>query len=257
MPEPSTALITGASAGLGAEFARQLAARGDRLILVARRRERLEALGAELEAAHGIEVHVLTADLAESSSPQRLFDEVGALGLQVDVLVNNAGTAGPDLLKERDWERQAAFFQLMMGSVAHLCHLFIPPMQERGHGRVINVASFAGRISRKAGANYGPAKAWMIALSEELALIGREHGVHVTALCPGFVHTEFHAAGGMEHVKQKLPGWLWYEADVVVREGLDAVEAGRSVQVSGRLYRFADLLVRTPLLRAFIALAAR
>lgn len=252
-----TALITGASAGLGAEFARQLAARGDHLILVARRRERLEALAGELEQAHGITVHVLTADLADPASPQQLFDEVAQLGLQVDVLVNNAGAAGPDLLAERDWVAQAAFHQLMMGSVAHLCHLFLPPMQERGYGRVVNVASMAGRLTRKAGGNYGPTKAYVIALSEELALMVREDGVNVSALCPGFTHTEFHAEGGAAQMKRKLPAWIWYDADVVVREGLQAVEAGRSLQISGRLYRIADQLVRTPLLRPFLALAAR
>ncbi|MCA9566371.1 MAG: SDR family oxidoreductase [Myxococcales bacterium] len=254
---PRTALITGASAGLGAEFARQLAARGDRLILVARRAEKLEALAAELKGGHGIDVHVLPGDLSEPGCPVALFEGVQALGLQVDVLINNAGASGPDLLAERDWARQRAFFELMMTSVAHMCHLFVPPMAERGYGRVVNVASMAGRITRAAGANYGPSKAYVIAMSQELALLVRDRGVHVSALCPGFTHTEFHEAGGVQHVKDRLPGWIWYDADVVVREGLEAVEAGRALQISGRLYRWADLLTSTPFLRPFLDLARR
>jgi short-subunit dehydrogenase len=238
--------VTGASAGLGVEFARQLAGRGLDLLLVARREERLKEVAAELS---GVDVRIFAADLAERAAPAALERFVSEQGLRIDWLVNNAGSAGPALLAERDWERQAEFFELMMLSVAQLCHRFLPPMLERGFGRVVNVASFAGRVARPAGANYGPAKAYLIALSEELALELRGTGVHVSALCPGFVHTDFHATAGLLDMKRRLPGFLWYDAETVVREGLDAVERGKPIQISGRLYRFLDPLVQSVWLR--------
>ncbi len=249
-----TALITGASAGLGAEFARQLAARGHDLLLVARREERLKDLARELGAAHGVRVEVFAADLAEPEAPARIEAIAAERGLTIDWLVNNAGVAGPHLLKDRDWSAQARFFELMMLSVAQLCHRFIPPMQQRGFGRVINVSSFAGRLARPAGANYGPAKAYLVALSEELALLLKGSGVHVSALCPGFTHTEFHEVAGLMDMKRGLPGFLWYDAATVVREGIEAVERGQPIRVSGRLYRWLDPFAQSvwvrPLLKA-------
>lgn len=247
-----TALVTGASAGLGVEFARQLAARGVGLLLVARREERLKALALELGEQHGVRVDVFAADLAEPEAPARIEAFVRARGLQIDWLVNNAGVAGPDLLEDRDWSEQRRFFDLMMISVAELCHRFVPGMRERGFGRVINVSSFAGRLARPAGANYGPAKAYLVALSEELALVLRGSGVHVSALCPGFTHTEFHEAAGLMDMKRGLPGFIWYDAETVVREGLAAVERGKPIQVSGRIYRWLDPLAQSVWLRPLL-----
>ncbi len=246
-----TALVTGASAGLGAAFARLLAERGDRLVLVARREERLRELATTLERDHGVEVVVEPLDLAVPGSPRQLYDRLQERGIGVDVLINNAGVAGPHLLEDRDWERQAAFYELMIRSVAHLCHLFVPPMVERGYGRVLNVASVAGRITRAAGINYGPSKAWMIAMSQEMDLVVRDRGVYVCALCPGFTHTEFHDVAGLDAMKRGLPAWMFYDAEVVAREGLDALERGRRVYLSGRLYRWVDPLLRTPLAQPF------
>lgn len=249
------ALITGASAGLGSEFARQLAARGIDLLLVARREHKLKELGAELSSAHGIEVATVAADLADPGAPERIEDFCREQGIAVDWLVNNAGIAGPDLLEDRDWAAQASFYELMITSVANLCHRFVPAMRERGFGRVINVASFAGRISRPAGCNYGPAKAFVIALSEELNLTLSGSGVNVSALCPGFVHTEFHETAGLQEMKEGMPAFLWYDAPTVVREGIDAVERNRAVHVSGRLYRWVDPIAQSvwtrPILKAF------
>jgi hypothetical protein len=246
------ALVTGASAGLGAEFARQLAARGQDLLLVARREERLAELARELGAAHGVRADVFAADLAEPEAPARIERFAAERGLQIDWLVNNAGVAGPDLLADRDWSVQARFFELMMLSVAQMCHRFIPPMRERGFGRVINVSSFAGRLARPAGANYGPAKAYLVALSEELALLLRGSGVHVTALCPGFTHTEFHEVAGLMDMKRALPGFVWYDAATVVREGIAAVERDKAIWVSGRIYRWLDPLAQSVWLRPLL-----
>lgn len=244
--------MTGASAGLGLEFARQLAARGCDLLLVARREERLRALADELAARHGARAEVCAADLADRAAPAAIEAFARERGLAVDYLVNNAGVAGPHLLDDRDWEAQARFLELMMVSVAQMCHRFVPAMRERGFGRVVNVSSFAGRLARPAGANYGPAKAYLVALSEELALVLRGSGVHVTALCPGFVHTDFHEVAGLMEMKRRLPGWLWYDAETVVREGLAAVERGRAVCVSGRLYRLLDPLAQSPVTRPLL-----
>ena len=249
-----TALVTGASAGLGTEFAEQLAAGGCDLLLVARREDRLRALADQLAAKHGAKVAVFAADLADRAAPAAIEAFAAEQAIAVDWLVNNAGIAGPHLLDDRDWPAQAAFFELMMISVAQMCHRFVPPMRARGFGRVINVSSFAGRLSRPAGANYGPAKTYLIALSEELALTLRGTGVNVSALCPGFVHTEFHEAAGLMEMKKKLPGFVWYDAPTVVREGIDAVERGKPVYVSGRLYRWLDPIAQSvwtrPLLKA-------
>jgi len=235
-----TALITGASAGLGIEFARQLAARGFDLLLIARREDRLKETAREIEEAHGATVHTFAADLSRRTAPAAIADFAREAGLDIDYLVNNAGSAGPNLFEEPDWEVQADFLELMMLSVTQMCHHFIPAMCTRGYGRVINVASFAGRIARPAGAHYGPSKAYLIALSEELALDLAGSGVHVSALCPGFTHTEFHERADLKEMKRGLPGWMWYDAETVVREGIEAVERGRPIQVSGRLYRWLD-----------------
>ena len=240
MSRGRTALITGASAGLGAEFARQLASKNYNLVLVARRRERLETLATELRSRYGIACEVVTADLVDPEAPTNLYETLQAKNIEIDYLVNNAGTAGPGLLDEPDWSKQRDFYQLMMISVAHLCHLFVPPMRERGFGRVINVASVAGRVPRADGCNYSSCKAYVVALSESLAVTLAGTGVNVCALCPGFTHTEFHEAAGMMDMKNSLPKWLWYPAETVVAEGIQAVEKGKSVYVSGRLYRWVD-----------------
>ena len=249
---PQTALITGASAGLGAEFAKQLGHRGYDLILVARRREKLKQVAESLAKETGRQVETVSADLAQPDAPREIWEYVQSQGIRVDYLVNNAGSAGPHLLEEAEWEPQATFLELMMLSVTHMCHHFIPPMRERGFGRVINVSSFAGRLPRPAGAHYGPSKAYLVALSEELSLILGGSGVHVSALCPGFTHTDFHSSAGLDEMKAGLPHFLWYDAETVVREGIEAGEANKPILVSGRLYRWLDPLAQSVLFRRLI-----
>ena len=250
-----TALVTGASAGLGVEFARQLAERGYDLLLVARREDRLKEVATDLAGSFGIEVKTFAADLSAPSAPEEIFEFADREELEISYLVNNAGSAGPDLLEDRDWGEQARFFELMMTSVGHMCHLFIPPMQKRGFGRVINIASFAGRLARQAGSNYGPAKTYVIALSEELSLTVQKDGVHVSALCPGFTHTDFHEAADLMEMKRSLPDFIWYDAETVVRDGIEAAERNQAIMVSGRIYRWLDPLAQSvwirPLLKAF------
>jgi len=236
----STALITGASAGLGAEFARQLAAKGNDLVLVARRGERLAALAQELAATYGVQAHVLVADLQSPQAPAELVDQLEGRNLSIDILINNAGSAGPDLLQDRDWPEHRGYIELMMTSAAALTHLLVPGMVERGHGQVLNVASVAGRLMRANDTTYGPAKAYLIALSEALASSLKGTGVQVMALCPGFTRTEFHSEPHMHALRDAIPAWLWYDAKTVVAEGLRALARGRVVYSSGRLYRLID-----------------
>ena len=247
-----TALVTGASAGMGAEFARQLAGRGLDLLLVARRSERLRELADRLVRDTGVRADVFVADLSASESPARIFDYVRDRGLHVDFLVNNAGSAGIDFLEDRRWTKQADYLELMMISVAQMCHLFVPFMCEKGYGRVINVASVAGRIARASDLNYGPSKAYVVAFSESLDLSVRASGVRVCALCPGFTHTDFHEVAGMMERKERMPKFIWYDASVVVKDGLKAVDRGKSVYISGRLYRWLDPLLQSVWTRRLI-----
>ncbi len=246
MTEPRV-LITGASAGLGAEFARQLASRGKNLILVARRTEPMEKLAHELSDEFNIAIDIIQADLSDPGATSRLFADVRERGLEVDYLINNAGAVGPDLLSDRDWPAQQAYIELMMTSVAGMCHHFIPPMVERGFGRVLNVASVAGLVSLSGDTSYGPTKAYLVALSKGLAATVRGRGVNVLALCPGFTHTDFHLSDELTRMKTNSPAFIWYDADVVIREGLAALERGKSQYISGRLYRFLVPVLRSPL----------
>lgn len=248
-----TALITGASAGLGSEFARQLAARNLNLVLVARREEPMHALARQLREAHGIRVEVLQADLSDAAAPAGLFEETRARGLDIDYLVNNAGSEGPDLIRHRDWPACRDYLELMMMSVAAMCHCFVPPMLERGFGRVLNVASVAGLIAVTGDYTYGPTKSYIVTLSKGLSSALRDDGVLVSALCPGFTHTDFHASEKLTKMKRATPGFIWYDAGIVVREGLLALEKGRDVCTSGRLYRFLVPLLRSPLSRRIVS----
>ena len=241
------ALITGASAGLGREFARQLAAGGKDLILVARRTEPMQTLAGELRDTHKVDVDVMQADLSDPAAPGVLFESVCERGLEVDCLVNNAGSSGPDMLRVNDWQAARDYLELMITSVVAMCHFFIPPMRERGHGRVLNVASVAGMLAAPGDYSYGPTKAHVIAFSRGLSSALRSDGIHVTALCPGYTHTDFHASEKLTRMKRSLPKFIWYDADVVVREGLEALDKGRAVCISGRLYRYLVPLLRSPL----------
>ena len=249
-----TALITGASSGLGLEFARQLDGRVSHFILVARRGQKLQAFAASLSTPSTIIEH----DLSLADSHGALCERLEVLGLTVDVLINNAGIAGPHLLSVTEYSEQRRFEQLMMNTVAELCSRLIPRMQSRGAGWVVNVASVAGRFPSSDSGNYGPAKAYVIALSEELNLAAKNNGVKVTALCPGFTHTEFHTVAGLMDEKANSPSWIWYDASTVVREGLAACDKGQSVIISGRLYRWLDPFLRSRLLRdTILRLAGR
>ena len=256
---PSTnnnyALITGASSGIGAAIAREYAARGKPLILTARRADRLNALAVELRAH--VAVETIAADLADPNAPLRLFEETQARGLIVDTLVNNAGYGVPGRYLSADWKTHADFLQVLVTSVAELTWRFLPAMEAAGHGRILNIASLAGLVPASAGHTlYGAAKSFVIRFSESLAQEVRGHGVHVTALCPGFTYTEFHDVNGMREKISRLPKALWLSAEQVARLGVDAVEAGKPRVITGRINRaiaFVSKYLPDALARALVS----
>jgi short-subunit dehydrogenase len=240
-----TALITGASAGIGAALARVFAANGFDLVLTARRADRLDALAGELRSAHGRTVHVVAADLADPAAPARIFDEVTRAGATIDALVNNAGYGLPGKFLNSSWATHRDFLQVMAISVAELCHLFAPGMAGRRRGWIINVASTAGLVPGSAGHTlYGAVKSLVIRFSESLALELRPQGVNVTALCPGFTYSEFHDVNGMRRQVSQLPTWMWMDADTVARQAYGAVMRGDIVYVNGAVNKVMIALAR-------------
>lgn len=226
-----TAVITGASSGLGAEFARQLAARGADLVVVARDRSALDALAAEIGPRHGVRVEVLVADLLDESA---LAEVEERLAEGVDVLVNNAGF-GLDLAFERnDVVDEVRHLRLHVEAALRLTRAALPPMLARGSGRVVNVASVAGFVPR---GTYGAAKGWLISFSRWANVAYRPRGVTVTAVCPGFVHTNFHERLGLPPGQEGVAPGLWLDAETVVREGLRDAARGRAVSVPSWRYK--------------------
>lgn len=229
-------LITGASAGIGAEFARLYAERGYDLALTARRTDRLEALASELKAKWGATCIIISADLADRAAPAAIIDAITNQGRHVDALINNAGYGLQGGYLSSSWADHAAFMQVLVEAPLELVHLLLPAMQERRFGRIINVASLAGHVPSSAGATlYGAAKAFLIKFSQALNLENQSTGVHVSALCPGFTRSEFHDVNGMREAISQLPEFMWLSAREVVEIGFDGVEANKAVVVSGKV----------------------
>jgi short-subunit dehydrogenase len=229
------ALITGASAGIGAAFARILASHGYDVALTARRADRLEALAAEIRLRYGVEAYAIPADLADPAGVDAVLAGVEAQGRVVDTLVNNAGYGLPGTYATTAWADQGKFLQVMLTSVCELTHKVLPGMVERKFGRIVNVASLAGLVPGAAGHTlYAATKGFLVKFSQSLHLENLSTGVHVSALCPGFTYSEFHDVNGTRaQVSQSLPEWLWMGADEVAATGYEAVEANRPVCVPG------------------------
>ena len=253
-----TALITGASAGIGEAFAEVFAAEGFDLVLTARREDRLRTVAARLEGRYGIRAHVIPADLSDPGAPAQLWREVEARGLAIDALVNNAGFGIPGAFTASEWPRHAALLQVMVVALAELTHRALPGMIARGYGRIINVASLAALVPAPAGHTlYAATKAFLVKFSEALAGEVRASGVHVTALCPGFTRSEFHDVTGTRAKVAQLPPWMWTDAATVARCGFDAVSAGTPVYVVGRVNRTIALGARMVPQRLLTALGRR
>ncbi|RAK59423.1 dehydrogenase [Phenylobacterium hankyongense] len=229
------ALVTGASAGIGAAFARILARHGYDLALTARRGDRLEALAEEIRLRSGVETLTIAADLADPDATDQLLEHLAAHGRTVDALVNNAGYGLPGAYADTRWEDQQAFLQVMLHAPCELAHKLLPGMVERRFGRIVNVASLAGLVPGSAGHTlYGATKSFLVKFSQSLHLEAEAHGVHVTALCPGFTYSEFHDVNATRaQISAATPPWLWLGADEVAAAGYEAVEANRTVCVPG------------------------
>ncbi|ELT44582.1 SDR family NAD(P)-dependent oxidoreductase [Arthrobacter nitrophenolicus] len=235
----NTALITGASAGLGAEFARQLAAQGTNLVLVARNRARLEEAAAGLERRYGITAEVLPADLTDDAGVAAVVARLADPERPVGFLVNNAGIGLLHNFEDNRISEEKKHLKLHGETAMVLTHAALKGMLERRSGRIINVASIAAFLPR---GTYSAAKAWLVSFSRWANLAYRKQGIKVTAVCPGFTHTEFHDRMGMD--KSVAPSWAWLHADRVVREGLADNERGRPVSIPSKRYKLVAAVAR-------------
>lgn len=226
----TTALITGATAGIGHEYARQLAARGDDLVLVARDGTRLDQVAEDLRRAHQVEVEVLVADLVDRDDLARVEARLADRERPVDLLVNNAGFGLKKRFLDNAADEETAMLEVLVTAVLRLSHAALGAMAERGHGGIINVSSVAAFLPR---GSYSAAKAWVNSFSEWAHLEYKSRGVKVMALCPGFTKTEFH-----ERMQVKRgDGFMWLDADFLVRKSLEDFEKGRAFSVPGAQYK--------------------
>lgn len=254
-PDHRYALITGASSGIGAAIAKEWARRGQPLVLTARRRERLDALAAEL--ARQVPCEVATSDLEQPDAPRALCEELASRGLRIQHLVNNAGYGLPGTFRTPDWPEHQRFLQIMVNAVCELSWRLLPEIQAH-RGGIINVASLAGHVPGSAGHTlYAAAKSFMIKFSQSLALENAALGVRVCALCPGFTLSEFHDVTGTRAQVSKMPRWMWMSAEDVAREGLDAYARGEVVWVTGRVNRLIKTLTALMPDRLALALVQR
>lgn len=228
----TTALITGATAGIGREFARQLAQRKHDLVLVARDVDRLDRVADELRTAYGVQVEVLPADLSDRAQLRTVEERLADPARPVDVLVNNAGYGLKGRFLHNEVADEEQLFDVLTRAVLVLSHGAARAMTQRGHGSIINVSSVAGFI---AGGSYSAAKSFTTVFTEGLASELKGTGVTATALCPGFTRTEFHERARLR--MDSLPGFLWLEAPYLVSACLDDVDKGRVVSVPGTQYK--------------------
>ncbi|WGD38264.1 SDR family oxidoreductase [Lysinibacter sp. HNR] len=234
-----TALITGATAGIGAEFARQLARRGWNLVLVARNAERLEHIADDLQQRFQINVEVITADLTQQEQLKTVENRLRDRARPIELLVNNAGFGLKKPFEQNDLEEEQSHLDILLRVPMRLTHAVLPGMLERGKGRIISVASVAGFIPS---GTYGASKAWVISFSRWANIFYRARGVKITALCPGFVRTEFHDR--MRVSTEQIPEWMWLSPEQVVWEGLRDNYRGRAVSVPSARYKIAVALTR-------------
>ncbi len=233
-----TALVTGASSGIGKAFAELLAEKGYTLVLTARRRDRLEELATALGQRHNVATHIIVADLSQPDASSAIASELRLKNLTIDLLVNNAGYGVPGSYTHVTWADHSRFMQVMVTAVLDLTYQLLPGMIERGWGRIVNIASVAGLVPAPAGHTlYGASKAFVIRFSEALSAENMTRGVNVTAVCPGFTLSEFHDVTGTRDRMNNMPGFLWLSAPDVAREGYDAVMRGVPVVVNGRIYQ--------------------
>ncbi|MFB9181440.1 SDR family NAD(P)-dependent oxidoreductase [Dactylosporangium sucinum] len=237
--ERRIALITGATAGIGAAFARELAAEGYDLVLVARDEARLGAMAAELSS---VDVAVLPADLATPEGCDTVAARLTDPARPVDLLVNNAGMSLNRSFLRSTVELEEALLRLNVNAVMRLTLAALPVMTERGRGDIVNVSSVSGFAALMPGSTYPASKAWVTNFSVSQGQLVRGYGVRVMALCPGYTRTEFHDRAGID--VSKTPSWMWLDAGAVVRAGLKDLRKGKLVSVPDWKYKLATFGMR-------------
>lgn len=250
---PNTALITGASSGIGMEFARYHASKGGDVILTARRKDALDALASEVQTAHNVTAHVFALDLGAEGGAQALYDQVKAAGLSIDILINNAGFGGQGRFLDRDLARDIAMIDLNVKALVTLTHLFANDMVANGGGKILNVASTAGFMPGPLQATYFATKAFVKSFSQAIDQENRKRGLTCTALCPGYVKTEFADVSDLNGTDLVNNGGA--TPDTVARHGYDAMMRGDLVTVNDAKLSFAvnwiiPLLPRRMVLKA-------
>jgi short-subunit dehydrogenase len=233
----STSLVTGASAGIGADIARELAARGHGVTLVARREDRLRELASEIQEKHGVRTEVVACDLSDHAARERLVAELDERALTVEILVNNAGFGSAGMFQELDQEAEMQMVRVNVDALHHLSSVYVPPMVRRGHGAVLNVASTASFQPLARQATYGATKAFVLSFTEGLHSDLVDTGVTATALCPGPVKTEFVDVAGMGKAADASPSFIWMSSEDTARAGVRGLERGKRVVVPGAMNR--------------------
>jgi short-subunit dehydrogenase len=237
------ALVTGASAGIGAAIARQLAARGYDLALVARREDRLREVAEQLQGL-GAKSWVLPADLGDPATPARLVAALESDCPPVQMLVNNAGYGLATGFRNTEWSVHASFMQVLLHSNVELVHRLLPGMLQRGSGRIGNIASLAALVPDMPGSLYSAVKKFMVSFTHSLRGELRGTGVTATAICPGFTHSEFHDVLGNRSAMDRLPRLVWMDAATVAQRSVAAIEAGRAVLTPGLVNQLVAGLCR-------------
>ncbi|HET7329018.1 MAG TPA: SDR family NAD(P)-dependent oxidoreductase [Nocardioidaceae bacterium] len=234
-----TALITGPTAGIGRAFARAYARRGFDLVLVARDEARLRRVAADLRADYGVRSEVLPADLADHDDVERVASRIDDTDRPVDALVNNAGFALAQRFSDSTFADEERSLDVLVRAPLRLSHAAVRHMERRGRGEIVNVSSVAGFLPR---GSYGAHKAWLTSLTEWMSRNYRDRGVRITALCPGFVRTEFHQRGRLD--TSRVPAWMWLDADDLVAWAMRDLLAGKAVSVPGRRYQVISAVAR-------------
>jgi uncharacterized protein len=224
------ALVTGASAGIGAELARQLAVGGANLVLTARRKDRLEELSNKLKDAHHVQSEIFVADLTRPEGPEEIYAFTREKGIAIDLLVNNAGFGQYGELQMVETQRLLDMVQVNCSAVVHLTRLFLPDMIVRRRGDILILASTASFQAVPYISTYAATKAFDLLFAEGLAEEMKPHGIRVCALCPGSTESEFHVIAGQEQFRGKHPR---ESAEKVAKTGLEALAAGKSYVISG------------------------
>jgi short-subunit dehydrogenase len=235
----ATALVTGGTSGIGAEFARQLAARGDDLVLVARNLDRLAEFATELKEQYGVAVETLSADLGVRDEVQQVVARLGSTEQPIDLLVNNAGLGLPPSVIPEDTQPHEYGIDVMIKAVLALSAAAGRTMQRRGHGAIVNVSSTAGFTTMSV---YSAIKAWVTSYTEALSTYLRPHGVTVMALCPGYVRTEFHQRASIR--TGSLPGLMWIDLERLVTDALADLAKGKVISIPSRRYKVGIFAAR-------------